>query len=274
MSAFETSTPVDGTPPSEAAAEATSLWEERGYRLYAWSGHYALALVAGNRGDRASCRACCDAMIEWAAPRQMGRLDDWANHALAQAALGAGGLRGGLRTRRRHHGPGTLTLAQPPGTVVRARPGRRRRAHRSRSPRPGRTRGAMRDADLGRVSHRGIALITAAAEAMTAPTTRALDALPTRPSPCPAPETWPFELARVQLAHGERLRRLRRTREARTQLVAARDGFDRLGAVPWSRRATTELAGDRRHPSDPRRGGAGLAHPAGARGAPSWPRAG
>ena len=31
-------------------------------------------------------------------------------------------------------------------------------------------------------------------------------------------------------------------REARTELVAARDGFDRLGALPWSRRAATELA--------------------------------
>lgn len=73
-----------------AALEATTLWEERGYRLYAWSGHYAMALVTGNRGDRAVCRAHCDAMMDWAAPRQMGRLNDWAHHALAQAALGAG----------------------------------------------------------------------------------------------------------------------------------------------------------------------------------------
>jgi DNA-binding CsgD family transcriptional regulator len=52
---------------------------------------------------------------------------------------------------------------------------------------------------------------------------------------------WPFELARVQLAHGERLRRLRRTRDARSQLAAACDGFERLGARPWVRRAATEL---------------------------------
>ena len=45
----------------------------------------------------------------------------------------------------------------------------------------------------------------------------------------------------MQLAHGERLRRLRRTRDARTQLAAARDGFERLGALPWARRAATEL---------------------------------
>ena len=45
----------------------------------------------------------------------------------------------------------------------------------------------------------------------------------------------------MRLAHGERLRRLRHTRKARTQLAAARDGFEQLGAQPWSRRASTEL---------------------------------
>ena len=45
----------------------------------------------------------------------------------------------------------------------------------------------------------------------------------------------------MRLAYGERLRRLRRTRDARSQLAAARDGFERLGARPWSRRAATEL---------------------------------
>jgi hypothetical protein len=32
------------------AAEGTAMCEERGYRLYAWSGRYAMALVAANRG--------------------------------------------------------------------------------------------------------------------------------------------------------------------------------------------------------------------------------
>ena len=58
----------------------------------------------------------------------------------------------------------------------------------------------------------------------------------------PGIEEWPFELARVRLWHGERLRRLRRTRDARDQLEAACDGFEQLGAGPWSRRAATELA--------------------------------
>ena len=40
-------------------------------------------------------------------------------------------LRGELRTRHRHQRPGHPDLPQPPGAVVRARPGRRGRAHRT-----------------------------------------------------------------------------------------------------------------------------------------------
>ena len=65
------------------AAEGTALAEERGYRLYAWAGRYAIALVAGNRGERGACQDICQAMIEWATPRQLGRLADFAHHALA-----------------------------------------------------------------------------------------------------------------------------------------------------------------------------------------------
>ena len=97
----------------EAAAEATSLWEGRGYRLYAWNGRYAMALIAGNRGDRAACRDICEAMFEWAAPRQLGTLDDWANHALAQAALGAGDFEEGYAHATAITRPGTLRSHTP-----------------------------------------------------------------------------------------------------------------------------------------------------------------
>ena len=51
----------------------------------------------------------------------------------------------------------------------------------------------------------------------------------------------PFDVARTELAWGERLRRERGT-EARAQLTAALAGFDRLGARPWAARARAELA--------------------------------
>ncbi|MEU4597324.1 AAA family ATPase [Nocardia sp. NPDC023988] len=66
--------------------------------------------------------------------------------------------------------------------------------------------------------------------------------------------TWPLYRARLQLHHGRRLRRLRRTAEAREPLREARDTFDALGADPWSQAARTELraageASARRSPS-------------------------
>jgi DNA-binding CsgD family transcriptional regulator len=57
----------------------------------------------------------------------------------------------------------------------------------------------------------------------------------------PGIERWPFYLARVRLAYGERLRRARAMVEARVQLNAALAIFERLGARPWVDRTTAEL---------------------------------
>ncbi|TYB50403.1 AAA family ATPase [Nonomuraea sp. PA05] len=56
-----------------------------------------------------------------------------------------------------------------------------------------------------------------------------------------AEDRHPFDEARTRLVHGEWLRRNRRRTEARTQLQAAMEAFDRLGAAPWSARAAAEL---------------------------------
>jgi DNA-binding CsgD family transcriptional regulator len=57
----------------------------------------------------------------------------------------------------------------------------------------------------------------------------------------PGAERWPFDQARIQLAYGERLRRVKATTAARVHLTAARDTFQRLGARPWTTRAYDEL---------------------------------
>ena len=54
-------------------------------------------------------------------------------------------------------------------------------------------------------------------------------------------EPWPFMQARTELAYGELLRRARRKSDARVQLRAAFEGFQRLGAAPWADRAAAEL---------------------------------
>jgi DNA-binding CsgD family transcriptional regulator len=52
----------------------------------------------------------------------------------------------------------------------------------------------------------------------------------------------PFEHARTLLDLGAAQRRARRRREARATLTHALNTFDSLGAVPWAKRATDELA--------------------------------
>jgi ATP/maltotriose-dependent transcriptional regulator MalT len=51
----------------------------------------------------------------------------------------------------------------------------------------------------------------------------------------------PFDLARIRLLYGEHLRRMRRRLDAREQLRASLDAFEKLGAAPWAERARTEL---------------------------------
>jgi DNA-binding CsgD family transcriptional regulator len=53
---------------------------------------------------------------------------------------------------------------------------------------------------------------------------------------------WPFDLARVHLLYGERLRRSREAGRSRLHLRAALDAFERLGAAAWADRAAAELA--------------------------------
>src|ERR671911_2135486 len=223
----------------QLAAESSALCDERGYQLYAWGGRYATALIAANRGDLDACHEICQAMFEWGTPRQLGRLPDFANHTLAQAALGSGDFEDCYTHATAIAPPGsfpshTTQVLWVAVDLVEAavRTGRHAeaRAHVD----------AMQRADLARLSPR-LALIAAAAQAMVAPDADAPD-LFDEALALPRIEDFPFELARAHLAYGERLRRLRRTRDARVQLAAACDAFGRLGADPWAKRAAVELA--------------------------------
>ena len=53
---------------------------------------------------------------------------------------------------------------------------------------------------------------------------------------------WPFDLARVHLLYGERLRRTRDITRSRHHLQVALAAFERLGASSWADRAAAELA--------------------------------
>ncbi|MFF6888486.1 AAA family ATPase [Streptomyces sp. NPDC012421] len=84
------------------------------------------------------------------------------------------------------------------------------------------------------------AFVLAAAEALVAEESRFAEACAAAYA-VPGSERWPFELARVRLAHGAWLRRRRDPQGATEQLLAAQALFTRLGTVPWTHRVAEEL---------------------------------
>jgi DNA-binding CsgD family transcriptional regulator len=98
---------------------------------------------------------------------------------------------------------------------------------------------AMREANVAGLSPR-MALLEAGSAAIAAPDPMSADLFEDAIA-IPHADCWPFDLARVRLAYGERLRRSRAITESRGQLTAALDTFRRLGAAPWSTRAENEL---------------------------------
>jgi DNA-binding CsgD family transcriptional regulator len=63
----------------------------------------------------------------------------------------------------------------------------------------------------------------------------------------------PYDTARTRLLYGEHLRRQRKRADARTELRAALEVFEALGATPWADRAAAELraTGETTHKRDP-----------------------
>ena len=98
---------------------------------------------------------------------------------------------------------------------------------------------AMREANVVALSSR-LALLAGGSAAIAAPDDTAFE-LFEEALAIPGIDRWPFDLARVQLAYGERLRRMRAMTESRVHLAAALGTFERLGARPWAERATNEL---------------------------------
>ncbi|MFI1369212.1 helix-turn-helix transcriptional regulator [Streptomyces griseochromogenes] len=98
---------------------------------------------------------------------------------------------------------------------------------------------AAHESGAGAISPR-LAMTVKASVALTADDRRALDLFDEALNE-PGTDRWPFEWARDQLAYGERLRRMKCIREARTHLGAALDTFGRLAARPWAARAGNEL---------------------------------
>ena len=213
--------------------EGLKLSETHGY----WSlgGRHVKALLAAARGDPVRTQLVTSEMNQWAAPRRI-RAYGWQPRALA--AVGLGDFEEAYRLLSTINPPGTLASHVPyvmwsTLDLVEAavRTGRHEEAAAHVD--------AVRTAGIAGLSSR-LALLVAGSAANAAPDNDA-SGLFEEALAIPGVQRWPFDLARVQLLYGERLRRTRNVAESRGHLDSARETFERLGARPWAQRAASEL---------------------------------
>ncbi|MEN3357750.1 MAG: hypothetical protein V7637_1732 [Mycobacteriales bacterium] len=223
---------------TELCEEGLSLCDTHQYRMLMWPGLFMQAMVAAARGDDSQVNALTDEMIRWATPRRVGSVRAYAAHARTLSALGRGDYEDAYQHASAVSPPGTLASHVPQAlwlildlTEAAVRSGRAAEAAAHVA--------ALHEAGIAAISAR-LALITAGSAAIAAPGRHGSE-LFERALAIPGTDRWPFDLARIQLAYGERLRRLKVTASAREQFTAALETFQRLGARPWAARTTNEL---------------------------------
>lgn len=222
----------------EIVNEAVRWCDRRGYRLLAWPGRHVQALLAAARGDHELADRIAGEMLEWATPRHVRAVQCYAWQISTLSSLGRGDYETAYRAASRISPPGTLAPFTPYALL----------AHMDLVESACRTERhdeavvhaqAVHDAGVERLSGR-LALLARTSAALVATDQRAAERFEAALG-APDVESWPFDLARVKLLYGERLRRVRAVAEARAQLRGAFEIFDRLGAVPWAQRAANEL---------------------------------
>ncbi|TYB50537.1 AAA family ATPase [Nonomuraea sp. PA05] len=218
---------------------ALALEVEHGLHLLAHQTRAHLAQLAALRGQTARAlelRAEADA---WARPRGVGFVTGLADSIAVTAALSEGDYEAAYRHAAGITTPGTFRpyCGQASRTLLdlieaALRTGRTEQARRHAL--------AARDAGFTGLSPR-LALTCYGALAMTAGSEREATEMFTRATSHPAAARFPFETARIQLAHGIRLRHTRERATARSLLTHAAGTFERLGAAAWAGRAGAEL---------------------------------
>jgi DNA-binding CsgD family transcriptional regulator len=218
------------------ADEGLALCVQHDLRLLEWGLLNPRMLLAAARGDTEYLAQVRDRMHRWALPRQMLAVRAFTANAEGLAALSQGRFGEAHDSYRTVTEPGTLP---PYGQVhmwnvldvVEA-------AVRSGNLEHARRHAASAAEALAPISPR-LAFQSAAAAALVAPA-GAYDAFD-RVVDDPDSARWPFHLARVELAYGERLRLDRAMRLARPHLERALELFTALDAPPWVTRAEAAL---------------------------------
>ncbi|CAG6390692.1 AAA family ATPase [Streptomyces cocklensis] len=198
-----------------------------------------LGLLAALRGEVEQARELQAMVDSWARPRGVGFLTQIADAVGTAAALSDGDHEAAYLYAIGITPPGSfapyahqasrtlLDLVEAALATGRAEEARRHAL-------------AAQQAGLPDISPR-LALLTYGALAMTTTDPQEADALYEQAEAHPAGAAFPFELARIRLAHGTRLRHTRGRKAARLTLTLAAETFGRLGAPAWTERARAEL---------------------------------
>jgi DNA-binding CsgD family transcriptional regulator len=198
-----------------------------------------LGMLAAGRGDAQTAHRYAAEVRAWSMPRGLHRLLDAAERIAVRAALAEADYDTAYRAAIRVSPPGQWPrhnlheVAEYMLDFVEAA---------MRSDRIEEARALAEEAarlNLAGVSER-VAALTLAIVAMTSPDTDA-EELYRAALTHPGMAEYPFDHARILLAQGMWLRRVRRHTEARAALEAAAGRFDDLGAQPWAERARAEL---------------------------------
>ncbi|MFC5824423.1 AAA family ATPase [Nonomuraea insulae] len=221
----------------ELLGELLSLSRVLGYRMV-WPAQHVQALLAAARGDFERAWTLTDEIAGWAESRGMHQARWYGRHARTLAALGEGDFEYAFLQASVISEPGVFAPYVPLALwaamdLVEAA------VYTNRHVEAAAHVGAMLETGIAELSPR-LALTVKASAAMAAPDDRAWP-LFEQALALPGADRWPFDLARVNLAYGARLRRAQSRAKAREHLSAALDTFHWLGAHPWAARAGNEI---------------------------------
>ncbi|MET7703414.1 LuxR family transcriptional regulator [Streptomyces sp. NPDC005485] len=215
------------------------LTTTHGHTLFVLHTQAYLGLVAAMRGQVDLARDMQATVDAWARPRGVGFLTQITDAIGTTAALTEGDYEAAYLHAIGITSPGTFTpyAHQAPRTLLDLVEAA---LHTGRTEQARTHALAARNAGLPDISPR-LALITYGALAMTTTDPTQADTLFRHAQTHPAAPHFPYEHARIQLAHGIRQRHSQGPKAARHPLTLAAETFERLGAQTWADRARTEL---------------------------------
>jgi DNA-binding CsgD family transcriptional regulator len=222
----------------QLADEGRALCQHNGFPFFEWYFIYNQAIFAAGSGRFDEAVRLADHLSSWAAPRGVRVAQLWAHHPRTLVAMGQGDFETAFRHASEISPAGVLASHVPHSLwlmldLVEAavRTGRHMEAIAHAR--------AIQDADIGAISPR--MTLTQNACAALAVNGDGSGELFEAGLAAVAGQRWRYDEARVRLAYGEWLRRMKALTPAREQLELARDLFEHMGASPWVGRASAEL---------------------------------